>query len=270
MKTVLVAGSNADLEKYIYSELQKKDYIVRTVHDFSGNLAESLNGIDYVISVIDLCHPEDEGGCPVVNGIANNALLEEAMRQRVKKFIYVTGNYADKLRNLRATVAKELFVENLITSGISYGIVRPTCIYTNISKFLQLADAGMVLLLGMGKFRINPIHEEDLAEVCVRSLNMSNPEILVGGSEVLTYREIARMAFAARGQPEKVIAMPVWLARIVVSMIKVLSPGRHYGAFECLLRMPIADLIGPSYGNRSLYKYFCQQVQDQKEALLSF
>jgi len=46
-----------------------------------------------------------------------------------------------------------------------------------------MAKKGRVSLFGTGEYRINPIHGEDLTEVCVRAIEDPTGEIEVGGPD---------------------------------------------------------------------------------------
>lgn len=56
----------------------------------------------------------------------NINLLEEAIRNGVKRFIYISILNGDKLTHLKICKAKAKFVSALKNSGLDYCIVRPT------------------------------------------------------------------------------------------------------------------------------------------------
>lgn len=101
----------------------------------------------------------------------------------------------DKLRHLRICDAKEMFVEQLKMSGLNYCIVRPNGFFSDMTEFFNMAKKGRIYLFGNGELRANPIHGEDLAEICMDAIDRADKEIDMGGPEILTQNEIATTAF---------------------------------------------------------------------------
>ena len=144
---------------------------------------------------------------------ANKNLLDEAMREGVQKFVYVSVFKGEMMRHIAIGAAKERFVDALKVSGLDYCIVRPSGFYSDMGNFLKMAKGGKVRLFGKGQYAMNPIHGEDLAEVCVAQLESAEKEVNVGGAEVFTHTEIARLAFEVLHKPVKISYSPDWLRR---------------------------------------------------------
>jgi uncharacterized protein YbjT (DUF2867 family) len=116
-----------------------------------------------------------------------------------------------------------------------------------------------VYLIGDGSNRINPIHGADLATVCADAVELGVEEIDVGGPEILTHREIARLAFAVAGKPPRITSIPVWLMRVVGSLTRVFS--QHQGELLAFfIEAMTNEAVAPITGSRTLVEHFRAQV----------
>jgi len=125
-----------------------------------------------------------------------------------------------------------------------------------MTEFYEMAKKGRVYLFGAGTFKANPIHGEDLAEVCVDAVERSEPEVKVGGPDTLTHNEIAAAAFTAVGNPPKISHIPDWIRVAVLAMVRMFTGSRVYGPIEFFLTVMAMDMIAPEYGTHTLREYF--------------
>ena len=187
---------------------------------------------------------------------ANKNLLDLALKNGVKKFIYVSVLRGEQLRHTDICFAKEKFVDELKASGIDYSVIRPSGFFSDMTEFYNMAKKGRVYLFGDGKHKSNPIHGEDLAEVCVNAMNRNDKEINVGGPEILTQQEIAKIAFDSIRKESKITYIPNWFRKFGLKVGKVLMSKYSYGPFEFFMNVAAMDMVGRSYGNKNLYNYF--------------
>lgn len=187
---------------------------------------------------------------------ANMNLLHEAQKSRLEKFIYVSVFNGENLRHLKICDAKELFVEQLKKSGMDYCIVRPNGFFSDMTEFYKMAKKGRVYLFGNGEHKANPIHGEDLAEVCVDAIEKPAPEIKVGGPETLTHNEIAAAAFKVLGIQTKITHIPDWVRFSMLKIVRTFTSSKVYGPVEFFLTVMAMDMIAPEYGKHTLAEYF--------------
>ena len=183
---ILVAGATGYLGKYITKDLVSCDYVTKVLvrnsekfKQFNIEVDEVIEAevtskstihgccknIDVVISTVGITKQKDGLTYLDVDYKANLNLLEEAINNGVKKFIYVSVLNGEKLRHLKICEAKEKFVDELKSSGIDYCIVRPNGFFSDITEFFYMARKGKVYLFGYGGQKANPIHGEDLAKI---------------------------------------------------------------------------------------------------------
>ena len=277
MKNVLLAGATGYLGKYVASELVRQNYntrvIVRNEEKFrkSGievddvitaevtskdSMKTAFEGIDVVISTVGITKQKDNVTYMDVDYQANKNLLELAIEKGVKKFIYVSVLKGQNLRHTAICDAKEKFVDELKNSGIDFCVIRPSGFFSDMTEFYNMAKKGRIYLFGDGQFKSNPIHGEDLAAVCVNAINRSKDEIEVGGPEILTQEEIAKIAFDAIRQKSKITFIPDCMRKLTLSAGKYLMPKKSYGPFEFFMNVMAIDMVGKPFGKHNLYAYF--------------
>ena len=282
MKTekILLAGATGYLGQFILAELLKKEYPTRIVVRNKAKIAPALlthpllevveaevtkpetlqglcKGVCQVISTVGITQQKDGLTYEQVDYGANKNLLNEALREGVQKFVYVSVFKGEMMQHIAIGAAKERFVEALKASGVDYCIVRPSGFYSDMGNFLKMAKGRKVRLFGKGQYAMNPIHGEDLAEVCVTQLESAEKEVNVGGAEVFTHTEIARLAFEVLGKPVKISYLPDWVRRFILKIGKYLMPKSAYGTIEFVFTVMEIDSVAPiKVGKHRLKAYF--------------
>ncbi len=244
MESVVVAGATGYLGRHIVSELKARGYDVRAVvrsrgraeqpgpHGapaLTGMVAEWVEGqvtdpnfvsgicrgANRVVSALGVTRQKASPWD--VDFLANLHLLADAEQEGVRSFLFVNAMHAEIGRSLLLR-AKTAFAEALRRSEVSHQLVNPSGYFSDVSDFLEMARRGLVLL-PPGETRMAPIHGADLARFCVDKMGDASGSWDVGGPDVLTYPEMARLAFEALGRnprmatvPRKAISASVWLA----------------------------------------------------------
>ena len=277
MNRVLLAGATGYLGSYIAKELLKRSYPIRVIARNPDKLKQNniesteilqteitqpasikdcCKNIDIVISTVGITRQKDGLTYMDVDYQANLNLLQEAIQSGVKKFIYISALNGENLRHLKICDAKELFVEQLIKSGLEYCIIRPNGFFSDMTEFYTMAKKGRAYLFGDGELKTNPIHGEDLAAVCVDAIDKPDQEIKVGGPETLTHNEIAATAFEVLRIKPKIIHIPNWVRVAILKMVRLFSGSNVYGPIEFFMTVMAMDMVAPEYGRHTLREYF--------------
>ena len=273
---ILVAGATGYLGGYVVKELHKRGCYVRTlarspqklepIRDeiddcFTGEVTrpDTLNGVcegmDVVFSSIGITRQKDGLTFRDVDYKGNINLLQEALKAGVKKFIYVSVFNGHRLHHLDIVAAHEDFIGELKASGIDYVIVRPTGYYSDIEEILQMACKGKVWLVGTGENLVNPIHGADLAKVCADAIEGSKQEIEVGGPDIMSWNEIASLAFAVSGRSQRIRHVSKGVIWVFVWMMRIIN--RHQGELLAFFTtMMTHDNVAPTTGTHSLEAYY--------------
>lgn len=231
--------------------------------------AESIRGIandiDWVFSTIGITRQKEGLKYMDVDYQGNSNLLKEALKEGVELFQYISAINGDKLRHLKIFEAKERFVDELKDSGIQYCVMRPNGFFSDLRDFLDMARNGRVYLFGHGNYKLNPIHGEDLAKVCLDSIK-TGEEVIVGGEDIVSQNELASLALEAWGKPIKIVHLPDWIRKLIIALLRTFTSSKTYGPIEFFLTaMSIDSIAKPNYGNHRLEEFFKLEV---KETLL--
>lgn len=281
MKKIAIAGSTGYLGKYLVRQLveQKIEGLVlarnlKKLSEFeSENLiltkveltqAETLKGVlesvDTVISSVGITRQKDGLSYMDVDYGANLNLLKEAQKEGVRKFIYVSVLNGQNMRHLKICEAKERFVDALKDSGLEYTIIRPTGFFSDMKDFLDMAKKGRVYLFGSGEYKLNPIHGEDLAKVCIDAVQSNKTEIEVGGPEIVSQNEIAELALKAWQKPVKISHLPDWIRRSIIWVVRTFFSSKTCGPIEFFLTAMASNMTAPKQGKHKLKEFFFASI----------
>ena len=289
MKTekILLAGATGYLGQYILAALLREEYPTRIVVRNKSKLSPALlthpllevveaevtqpdtlrgvcKGVHKVISSVGITRQKDGLTYEQVDFQANKNLLDEALREGVRKFIYVSVFKGEAMRHIAIGAAKEHFVDTLKASGLDFCIIRPSGFYSDMAFFLKMAKKD-IILFGKGQYAMNPIHGEDLAEVCVAQLERYEREVNVGGAEIFTQTEMAHLAFEVLHKPANIIYLPDWVRRLILKMGKYLLPKSIYGAIEFFLTTMAMDVVAPMQVGKHRLKAFFESINSSAE-----
>ncbi len=192
----------------------------------------SLNGLcigaDLVITTVGLTSSSTTVTNYDIDYKGNLNLLEEAKGSGVKQFVYISVLKADGDPKVPMLHAKHLFEQELKKSGIGYVIFRPTGYFYDIAKvFMPMIEKGKVTLLGKKPVHANVIDTTDLADFILLHKMDENRTYDIGGNEVYSYEEIARMFFEAAGKPVVIKRAPAFLFTVLAVVAKKKKNGKE-------------------------------------------
>tara|TARA_R100000935_G_C2832679_1_gene166085 strand:- start:1639 stop:2499 length:861 start_codon:yes stop_codon:yes gene_type:complete len=280
---ILLAGATGYLGKYLLKELlEKKNQVIAIVRNPDKlqnsnenyleikqaevtkpeTLRDICKGINTVISTVGITKQKDGLNYMDVDYRANMNLLEEAKKSGVAHFVYVSAINGDKHRDLKIFEAKEQFVAALKSSGLNYTIVRPNGFFSDMADFLQIAKSGRVFLFGSGNQKFNPIHGADLARAIVDILDDDNKELTIGGPDVLSLNDIAKLALTALNKPIKIVHLPDWLRKLSIWCLRSFTSVKTYGPIEFFLTLMAEDNIAPTYGHEHLKDFYIEEAKN--------
>jgi len=291
MKKVLVAGSTGYIGRYVAQEFKNRGYWVRALvrdpdkikkpgahlEPALENLADEFfigdatrpesihgvcDGVELVFSSLGMTRPDFVHSSFDVDYKANLNIMREAMKAKVKKFVYISVFNAHKMMGIENIQAHEKFVDELRASGLEYSIVRPTGYFSDMAQFLNMARNGFMFSLGEGDTRSNPIHGADLAKVCVDAAEGNATEINAGGPEIFTYRQVAMMAAEVVNKQPFNISMPVWLAEGITAVTGFINRDIHDIALFATT-VSKNDTVAPQYGVHRLREFFEQMAAQE-------
>jgi uncharacterized protein YbjT (DUF2867 family) len=280
MRKVLVAGASGQLGGHIVSECQKRGYWTRAEQKalalrqyaddvFVGQatqaetLAGLYNGIEAVVSCLGASVAAtslpDKRSYHDVDYAGNRNLLQAAIAAGVKKFVYVSVFSTPGYAQTAYVQAHEEFANELKASGLEYAVVRPTGFFSAYAEFVRLAAKGPIPLVGGGKAKTNPIHDADLAKICVDAIDSLNTELDAGGTDIFTRKEIVELAYQVLGKKPRMLPMPAFVFGVVRTLISPFDK-RMGDLIEFLGAVSVSDAVAPAVGTRRLDDYFREEA----------
>lgn len=279
MKRVLIAGATGYLGGYVAKEFKRRGYWVRVIarntkklerienfydEKYIGDVTNpdsiknACRDIDIVFSSIGITRQRDNLTYWDVDYQGNRNLLNEALANEVSKFIYVSVLNAEKMAHLKIIEAKQAFVRDLQQSGIKHTVIYPNGFFSDMIELLEMAKRGRGYFFGKGNFKGNPIHGEDLAEVCVDAAVSEESEIAIGGPDIMTHREMYELACQALGKEVKTMNIPLWIRDLILILAKTFTSPKTYGPIEFFMTVMSMDMIAEPKGKHHLKDFFIE------------
>jgi uncharacterized protein YbjT (DUF2867 family) len=193
-----------------------------------------------------------------VDTAANANLVSLAVTSAVRRFVYVAAFTEPAFAETGYVAAHEAVVRRLRDSGMPFSIVRPTGLFPTFRPLLPMAARGRIVVIGDGHSRTNPVHPEDVARTCLGVIEEGPFEIPLGGPDVLTRGEIARMAFSIVGVPPKLSHVAPWVSRAAGRALRVVHP-RLGQLVSFATEVSVVDAIAPKVGTRRLEDYLREE-----------
>lgn len=233
---------------------------------FTGEVTdpETLKGvckdIDYVYSSLGITRQTGKLTYWDVDYQGNVNILNEAKKESVSKFVFVSVLNGHKLTHLDVVKTRETFIEDVRKSDIPLTVVRPSGFFSDISALLDMAKKGSVMMMGKEDYKLNPIHGADLAKVCVDAMESEEDEILVGGPDIFTQDDIAKIAFEALGKPVKTKRVSIGLLTLIVKLTRPFNRNSANGLEFAKEAVQVVG-TGPQIGDHHLKDYFDELVK---------
>ena len=183
----------------------------------SEELVRSLQGAEVLYNTYWIRFPR--GQVTFDKAVENTkTLIKAAEDAGVRRIVHVSITNASANSPLPYFRGKGLLEEVIMSSSLSYAIVRPTVIFgnediliNNIAWFLRRFPVFPIF--GSGSYRVQPIFVEDVAEIAVSAAHQSeNVTIDATGPETFTFEGLIRLIATKVGSSARLIHVRPWLA----------------------------------------------------------
>jgi uncharacterized protein YbjT (DUF2867 family) len=164
------------------------------------------------------------------DAVTNTAtLLEAAARMRVERVVHLSITNPDSASFYTYYQGKAA-VEDLVTaSGMSYAIVRPSVIFggddiliNNIAWLLRRFP--VFAIPGTGRYRLRPVHVQDLADLCVRlGADRMNTITDAVGPESFGFEDLVGTIAQAIGAPFRPVHLPAAAVSVLLRGLSMLT-----------------------------------------------
>ena len=289
MASVLVAGATGYLGRYVVAELHRRGHLVRAVvRDRDRARREgpwgspSLDGlvdewalgnvtdprftrdlaadVEHVVSALGVTRQKADPW--QIDNLANLAILNSALKHAVS-FTYINTLGGDRCP-ARLTRAKSAFAQTLSVAEINSQIINPPAYFSDMTEVLAMARRGLVTVL-RPTARINPIHGADLAVYVVDRMEEGAAGTWdVGGPDVLSWRELAHLAFDAVGKRSRVLTVPAWALPPALRLTGLFSP-RLADTARFMAWNMTRDCVAPTTGTHHLADFYAVHAHESPQ-----
>jgi NADH dehydrogenase len=231
MTTDCVTGATSFTGRFIARRLTEAGHEVRNLGrgDLADTdrLAAALSGTDTLYNTFWI---RFERG-PVTYRWAierSRVLFDAARRAGVRRIVHLSVINAAHDAPTAYFRAKAVVEDALRASGVGHAIIRPTVTFgpgdilvNNLAWTLRRLPVFGIP--GDGRYPIQPVHVEDVAEVAVRAGGMAEDLALdAGGPDILTFDEFVALVRHAIGSRALLVHMPVVASLAAAKVIGLL------------------------------------------------
>ncbi len=183
-------------------------------------LTESLRGVNVLYNTywVRFNHKTFAHETAVSNTLT---LFNAAKEAGVKRIVHVSITNPSLESHLEYFSGKAQLEAALQNLGVSYAILRPTVLFgkediliNNIAWMLR--KFPLFGVFGNGRYRLQPIYVDDLAQLAVeQGQQWENVIIDAIGPETFTYRELVETIGKIVGRERPILSIPPWLGYAV-------------------------------------------------------
>jgi uncharacterized protein YbjT (DUF2867 family) len=283
MHKVLLFGATGNVGRAIAQELVSQGYDLTVVVRHEGKaaslasiapqylvaevsrpaeLADICQGFEVVISALGKSVSPNDWSKPSFADIdlgANSAILAEAVKAKVKKFVYVSALHAERYLHLEYFRVHHVFSERLMASGLNYSIIKPPAVFSAFVDLIVLAKKGQLVTLGQGDKRTNPICESDLARLCVQAIKVDQLILEAGGKQIYSRRELNEIVQGIAAPNKRVRSLPLGLVEFGLPMVKLINRNL-FDKMAFFAEVMQHDTIAPPVAGRPFADYIREKV----------
>ena len=192
--------------------------------DHADRLSRTLEGVDTLYNTFWI---RFERG-PITYRWAverSQLLIAAAERAGVRRIVHLSVINAAPDAPTAYFRAKAAVEESLARSSVPHGIVRPTVTFGPADILVNnlawtLRRLPVFGIPGDGRYPIQPIHIDDIADLAVQVGSISESVIVdAAGPDIFTFNEFVALVREAVGSRAMVVHLPVWAALAGASLI---------------------------------------------------
>jgi uncharacterized protein YbjT (DUF2867 family) len=152
-------------------------------------------------------------------------MFKAAKKAGVKKIVHISITNPSIDSKLEYFHGKAVLEKALIESGIPYAILRPTVLFGKEDILINNIAWGLRYLpifgvFGDGKYKLQPIYVEDLADLAVQyGRKPTNSVVDAIGPETFTYRDLVKTVGVIIGKHRPIVSVPPGIGYLAGLMI---------------------------------------------------
>lgn len=192
--------------------------------DHPDELARALVGVDTLYNTFWIRFERGDRTYPWAIE-RSRTLFAAAQRGGVRRIVHISVINAAHDAPTAYFRAKATVEDELIGSGVSYAIVRPTVTFGPVDILLNnlawtLRRLPAFGIPGGGRYPIQPVHVDDIADIALHAGSTAGDTVVdAAGPDVFSFREFVEVVRRAVGSRARIAPVPVAAALIAARLI---------------------------------------------------
>jgi NADH dehydrogenase len=158
----------------------------------------------------------DHGNATFAGAVANSrALFHAARRAGVSRIVHLSIANPSVDSPLPYYRGKALVEHALAEVGVPFSVIRPTWIFGGQTEILAnniawiLRHLPLFAIPGDGRYRVQPVHIDDLARICLEAADAAADQIVdAAGPQTLPFAELVHAIRRATGSHAPIVRLP--------------------------------------------------------------
>lgn len=229
---VAVRRPNEALFVRTYGAVGQVDPVPCNVRD-DLSVRAAMAGADAVINCVGILVREGRNTFETIHEDAAGRIARIAAETGVAHLVHVSAIGADAGSDSRYAASKGRGEAAVLQHRPDAMILRPSVIFgpddNFFNKLAGMSRLGPVMFVPGGQTEIQPVFVEDVARAAAMGAEGRASGIYeLGGPEVMTMRDIARLVLRVTGRRRALLNMPHWMARFMggaLDVVQVVSGG---------------------------------------------
>ena len=212
-----------------------------------------LAGVEAVVNAVGILRQSGAQSFSALHIDAPRALFTACVETGVRKVVQISALGADSEARSRYHLSKATADRWLMGLPLAWIVVQPSLVFgeggASARLFRTLASMPVIVLPGTGEQRVQPVHVDDVAELCVRAIADASLErriIAAVGSRAYSVRELlADLRHGLGLGVPRFIAVPARLMRLAGRLADVVpSAAFDTETLQMLARGNVAPVDG--------------------------
>ncbi|HZE03809.1 MAG TPA: NAD(P)H-binding protein [Solirubrobacteraceae bacterium] len=223
----------------------------------------ALRGVDTVVHLASVIRDQPHGSIEELAGVATWRLVRAAERAGVRRFVFFSTLGASTRSPARLMRAKAIAERALVESSLEHTVFAPSMVYAPGDPYLGLLGRMSWLpvmpIPGAGTTRCEPICADDVAQCVLAALPAGpagagavNARYELAGPQILTYREIVRLALRSFHRRRPIVSIPMAATRRILKLVELLGGPTAFATWDeaQLLEIPLVSQRGATDARR--------------------
>jgi uncharacterized protein YbjT (DUF2867 family) len=245
-KTACIFGGTGFIGRQIVRELAAKNYRIKVAtriperayflkpcgsigqvtpvlcdYNDEKSIQNAVSGCEIVVNTVGVLYSKGENRFPKVHTELPERIAKACKKEDVRNFIHLSALGIDDSRSHYA-VSKLEGEQAVLKAFKDAVILRPSIVFGEdddfFNRFAAMAQISPILpLIGGGHTKFQPVYVGDVSDAvisCIDNKDAKGQTYHLGGTDVLTFKELFETMFTYTGNPRKLVSVPFGFAKL--------------------------------------------------------